>query len=256
LSRDRNFPLVALWTQLIPDICLQSPAFWSEREPEVILGRLVDAYLLNGHTRVAREAFVSRLRAGLRRAPDIQLNEWRTMIRFLTNFALLVVLLMGAVSTSVARPPAAAKPVTVNIVDAEGRSVGTAVLTAAEHGVKISLDIKSLPPGAHFIHIHQFPKCEPPDFKSAGPHFDPSGMGHADHGSAGMPAGDIPNFVLTVKADGTAHTSVVAPFVTLGAESNSVFSNGGTSIVIHAIADKVTAAAPPRIACGVITKPE
>ena len=66
-------------------------------------------------------------------------------------------------------------------------------------------------------------------------------------------AGDIPNFVLTVGADGTAHQHT-APYVTLGSESNSVFSNGGTSIVIHAVAGEVSASAPPRIACGVITK--
>ena len=178
------------------------------------------------------------------------------MVRFIANFAFWFVLSMGMVGTSEGRIPAGARPVTVNLMNAEGRTVGTAVLSEAETGVKLTFDIKNLPPGAHLVHIHQFPKCEAPDLKSAGPHFDPTGTGHGENGSAGLPAGDIPNFVLTVKADGTAHTSVVDPNVTLGTGSNSVFSNGGTSIVIHAIADKVTAAAPPRMACGVITKPE
>lgn len=44
--------------------------------------------------------------------------------------------------------------------------------------------------------------------------FDPAEMGHGEHGPASLPAGDIPNFVLTAKADETAHTSVVAPNVT------------------------------------------
>jgi Cu/Zn superoxide dismutase len=44
--------------------------------------------------------------------------------------------------------------------------------------------------------------------------------------------------------------------VTLGTDENSVFSNGGTSIVIHAVAGGTGTGAPPRIACGVITKPE
>jgi Cu-Zn family superoxide dismutase len=168
----------------------------------------------------------------------------------------LCVLAMGAFTSARAGVPAGSKPVTVEIKNADGRSVGTATLAQATDGVKITLDIKNLPPGAHLLHIHQFPKCEPPDFKSAGPHFDPDGTGHGEHTHAGLPAGDIPNFVLTVSADGTAHTSVIAPNVTLGTDSHSVFSNGGTSIVIHAVADKVTAAAPPRIACAVITKPE
>ena len=169
--------------------------------------------------------------------------------------AFLFVASIGATSTIQGRMPSGSKPVTVTIKNADGRTVGTALLTETEHGVKISLDIKGLPPGSHFIHIHQNPLCEAPDFKSAGPHFDPMGMGHGEHAGMGMPAGDIPNFVLTVNADGTAHTSVVAPNVTLGTDSNSVLNNGGTTIVIHAVADKVTAAAPPRIACGVIERP-
>jgi Cu-Zn family superoxide dismutase len=146
---------------------------------------------------------------------------------------------------------AAAKSVTVDIINAEGHSVGTAVLSESAHGVKITLNVKNLPPGPHLMHIHQFAKCEMPDFKSAGPHFNtPDG----EHSHPGMMAGDIPNFVLTVGADGTAHATTTAPYVTLGSESNSVFSNGGTSIVIHAVAGEVSASAPPRIACGVITK--
>ena len=74
----------------------------------------------------------------------------------------------------------AAKPVTVDLKNAEGQSVGTAMLSEAPHGVRIKLDIKNLPPGDHSLHIHQVPKCEAPDFKSAGPHF---GM-HMGHGGA------------------------------------------------------------------------
>jgi Cu-Zn family superoxide dismutase len=166
---------------------------------------------------------------------------------------LCVVVLAGGIAAVQARSAAPSKPVTVEIKDAQGQNIGTAVLSEAPHGVKIKLDVKGLPPGEHSLHIHQNAKCEAPDFKSAGPHFN-GASGHADHMC--MPAGDIPDFSLIVAADGTGHATVVAPNVTLGADEHSVFSNGGTAIVIHAVAGGTSSAAPPRIACGVISKPE
>jgi Cu-Zn family superoxide dismutase len=66
----------------------------------------------------------------------------------------------------------------------------------------------------------------------------------------------MPN--ITVKPDGTAKTTIRASRVTLGAGDNSVFSNGGTALIIHAKPDDMktdpTGNAGDRIACGPITK--
>jgi Cu-Zn family superoxide dismutase len=149
---------------------------------------------------------------------------------------------------------APSKSVTANIINADNQTVGTATFAPAANGVRITLDIKKLPPGPHLMHVHEHAKCDAPDFKTAGAHFNPSDPSHS-MGSMGPMAGDIPHFELTVGANGTAHTSVIAPGVTMGDAPNSIFANGGTSLVIHEVAKTVGDAAPPRIACAVISRP-
>jgi len=146
----------------------------------------------------------------------------------------------------------------VEMKDAQGKSVGTITLSESKKGVVLDTKLHDLPPGTHGIHFHQNAKCDGPDFKSAGPHFNPDGKKHGLQSPEGHHAGDMMN--LSVSANGKATVKLTDAGVNLkdASDSHSLFSNGGTAIIIHAKEDDMktdpSGNSGDRIACGLVTK--
>jgi Cu-Zn family superoxide dismutase len=154
--------------------------------------------------------------------------------------------------------PAAAQTAHADIVNSQGAVIGHAKLSTVSNGVKVSVTVSQLSPGEHGIHIHNVGKCEVPAFTTAGGHFNPTGAHHGIHNAMDPHPhlGDLPNLVVSEK--GTGKLTFTAIGVTISEGPNSLFHDGGTSLVIHAKPDDLTSDpsgnSGDRIACGVIVK--
>lgn len=146
----------------------------------------------------------------------------------------------------------------VDMLNAAGDKLGTAILTEEAEGVKVELKLEGLPPGWHAIHVHEFAECEPPDFVSAGNHFNPDNKQHGLMNPDGPHAGDLPN--IEADQDGKVELELQLPEATLMDAKNSLLQRGGTSLIIHEGPDdgysQPAGNAGERIACGTITNEE
>ena len=118
------------------------------------------------------------------------------------------------------------------IINAKGKKIGTLSLRETWSGVEISGELNSLPAGIHGIHIHEKGAIDPPDFKTAGGHFNPENKEHGIYNPRGRHAGDLPN--IEVDKDGKVFISFKDRKVTLKkGNPDSLLREGGTSIIIH-----------------------
>jgi Cu-Zn family superoxide dismutase len=151
---------------------------------------------------------------------------------------------------------AGAQSATAVLVNPDGKEIGNVALSQLAQGVRIFAQATDLPPGVHAFHIHQTGQCTPPDYTSAGGHYNPTGAQHGWNNAQGHHAGDLPN--VHVQDDGVLAVEYFTAAVTLGEGDTTVFDDDGSAIVMHQGADDYqtdpAGDAGPRIACGVITK--
>jgi Cu-Zn family superoxide dismutase len=149
----------------------------------------------------------------------------------------------------------AADPAFAVLKDKDGKEVGKAQLVDTPNGVLISLDLNGAPAGDQAFHVHEKGQCEPPDFKSAGAHFNPDGTKHGIMNPEGPHAGDMPN--LHVPEGGKLSVEILNTLVTLDGE-RALLDDDGSALVIHAGPDDYASDpaghAGDRIACGVVAK--
>jgi Cu-Zn family superoxide dismutase len=142
------------------------------------------------------------------------------------------------------------------LMDPDGKEIGNVAISEVAQGVRISAEADNLPPGVHGFHIHETGQCEPPDFESAGSHYNPADKQHGWDNPEGPHAGDFPN--VHVQDDGKLAIEYFTDAVTLGEGETTLFDEDGSAVVVHEGADDYqsdpTGHAGARIACGVVEK--
>lgn len=136
------------------------------------------------------------------------------------------------------------------LVSSAGQVIGSVRAWQTAGGVSFRISASGLPHGLHGIHVHAVGRCDPPDFASAGPHWNPLGRKHGMNNPAGPHAGDLPN--VEVAANGVLNATVTVA----GATMANLLDADGAALVIHGQADDYvtdpSGNSGPRIACAVI----
>ena len=149
------------------------------------------------------------------------------------------------------------KQAIATIDSASGSSVtGMATFTQNGDQITLTIEIQNASPGIHAVHIHENGDCSSPDGKSAGGHWNPTGVAHGKWGEGEFHLGDLGN--ITVGEDGTGGIELTTSLWEIGTGSD--IDVVGRGIVVHAGADDFTSQpsgdAGARIGCGAIALAE
>ena len=153
----------------------------------------------------------------------------------------------------------------VPMVNSSGEIIGEVRGGDSDEGATLLVDAQGLPPGEHGMHIHEVGVCEPPDFESAGPHWNPTNRQHGGQNPQGAHMGDLEN--VSVGQDGRLRVQIVVPGTFLSnvgrdarPGAHQILDASGAALVIHAQPDDYrtdpSGDSGDRIACAVLGSPE
>lgn len=172
--------------------------------------------------------------------------------------ALPIILLLPACATSSGSSTGAASSsvslARAKLLAADGSARGDATVRQAADGLHVLVRAEALTPGMHAVHIHMTGTCTPPDFTSAGGHWNPTGRKHGKDNPEGMHMGDMPNML--VGANGAGEMEYVVRGAAIREGVSPLLDADGAAIVIHAQADDnrsdPAGNAGGRVACGAL----
>lgn len=135
--------------------------------------------------------------------------------------------------------------------------IGEVTLTQLGGSVAMSIRAGGLKSGSYGMHIHETGKCEGPDYKSAGGHWNPGGKAHGTQNTEGGHAGDLENLFAATGQDARMERNL--PGITIFGEGG-LMDDDGAALVIHAGPDDMksdpSGNSGDRIICGVFNKVE
>ena len=141
--------------------------------------------------------------------------------------------------------------------NAAGERIGTLELEQqADGGVEIEVELSGLTPGVHAMHFHEVGRCDAPDFKTAGGHYNPASVAHGQV-EDGPHAGDMMNIELATDGTGDVEITNEKVNIRVGGALPALMDADGSALIIHAGADdyksQPSGAAGARVACAVIS---
>lgn len=165
--------------------------------------------------------------------------------------ALSALALTAACGGETAADKPAAFVVSADLMQKDAK-VGSVSLTQAGENVAMSLTVDGLKTGTYGMHIHETGKCEGPDYKSAGAHWNPAAKQHGAQNPSGPHGGDLENLVATNAQASRLERQLTGIKLT---GEGGLMDADGAAFIIHALPDDMktdpSGNSGDRIICGV-----